>query len=64
MNRMSSNKHADHILLPVTVAIYHIGVERPAMHWSFQMGVGAHSDQNLHEFIVSEQEKVLKSSLY
>ena len=45
------HKHADHILLPVTAAMSHNGVERPAMHWSFEMAAGAHSDQNLHEFI-------------
>ena len=32
------HKHADHILLPVTAAMSHNGVERPAMHWSFGNG--------------------------
>ena len=45
------HKHTDHILLPVTAAMPHNGVDRPTMRWSFEMAAGAHSDQNLHEFI-------------
>ena len=44
------HKHADHILLPITAAFYHNGMGIPAIRWSFEMAVGAHSDQNLHEF--------------
>ena len=29
----------DRILLPVTASIYHNGDEKPAMRWSFEMGI-------------------------
>ena len=46
----------DHILLPVTAAIYHTGEEKPAMCWSFEMGIGGESDKELFDFVTRLRE--------
>ena len=43
--------NVDRMLLPVTATIYQNGVEKPAMRWTFQMVIGAISDQTLHGFL-------------
>ena len=48
---MAKRAFADRILLPVTAAIYRNGVEKPAMRWSFEMGIGDESDKKLFDFI-------------
>ena len=44
-------RNVDRMLLPVTATIYQNGVEKPAMRWTFQMVIGAISDQKLHGFL-------------
>ena len=46
----------DRILLPVTAAIYHNGEEKPAMRWSFEMGIGGESDEELFDFVTRFRE--------
>ena len=46
----------DCILLPVTAAIYHNGEEKPAMRWSFEMGIGGESDKELFDFVTRLRE--------
>ncbi|XP_029197158.1 uncharacterized protein LOC114962364 [Acropora millepora] len=46
----------DSILLPVTAAIYHNGEEKPAMRWSFEMGIGVESDKELFDFVTRFRE--------
>ncbi|KAK2547598.1 hypothetical protein P5673_032377 [Acropora cervicornis] len=46
----------DRILLPVTAAIYHNGEEKPAMRWSFEMGIGGESDKELFDFVTRLRE--------
>jgi len=46
----------DRILLPVTAAIYHNGQEKPAMRWSFEMGIGDESDKDLFDFLTRLRE--------
>ena len=41
----------DRILLPVTAAIYHNGEEKPAMRWSFEMGIGGESDKEFFDLL-------------
>ena len=41
----------DRIQLPVTAAIYHNGEEKPAMRWSFEIGIGGESDKELFNFV-------------
>ena len=48
---IEQDTHVDRILLPVTAAIYKNGVEKPALRWSFEIGIGAVSDKDLHGFI-------------
>ena len=48
---MNGVEDQDRVLLPVTAAaIYHNGVEKPAMRWTFEMALGARSDRNLRLF--------------
>ena len=47
----------DHILLPVTAAIYHNGEQKPAMRWSFEMGIGGESDKELFDFVTCLREE-------
>ena len=44
---MDGVEDQDGVLLPVIAAIYHNGVEKPAMRWTFEMALGARSDRNL-----------------
>ena len=46
----------DRILLPVTAAIYPNGEEKPAMRWSFEMGIGGESDKELFDFVTRLRE--------
>ena len=39
--RWRTNSFADRVVLPVTHAIYRNAEEKPAMRWSFEMGIGA-----------------------
>ena len=48
----------DRILLPVTAAIYHNGEEKPAMCWSFKMGIGGESDKESILLPVLEKDLV------
>ena len=47
----------DRILLPVTAAIYHNGEEKPAMPWSFEIGIGGESDKELFDFVTCLREE-------
>ena len=38
---MADRSFADRVVLPVTDAIYRNAEEKPAMRWSFEMGIGA-----------------------
>ena len=38
--------------IAVTAAIYRNGEEKPAIHWSFEMGIGCESDKKLFDFIL------------
>ena len=44
-------RNVDRMLMPVTVAIYQNGMEKAAMRWTFEMAIGAISDQKLHGFL-------------
>jgi len=44
---MAERTFADRVLLPVTAAIYRNGEEKPAIRWSFEMGIGVESDKKL-----------------
>ena len=37
--KMAGRSFADRVVLPVTVAIYRNDKEKPAMRWSFEMGI-------------------------
>ena len=39
--KMADRSFANRVVLPVTDATYRNGEEKPAMRWSFEMGVGA-----------------------
>jgi len=39
MDGVDLGRNVDRMLLPVTAAIYQNGVEKPAMHWTFEMAV-------------------------
>ena len=53
---MADRSFADRLVLPVTAAIYRNGEEKPAMHWSFEMGIGSESDKMLLDFIFRVRE--------
>ena len=38
---MADRSFANRVVLPVTDATYRNGEEKPAMRWSFEMGIGA-----------------------
>ena len=46
------------ILLKVTAAICNNGVEKRAMCWSFEMGIGAVSDKDWRKF-VERSERIM-----
>ena len=56
MAERTERAFADRILLPVTAAIYHNGEEKPAMRWSFEMGIGGESDKELFDFVTRLRE--------
>ena len=41
----------DRVVLPVTAAINKNGEEKPAIRWSFEMGIGGECDKMLFDFI-------------
>ena len=43
-------------MLAVNAAIYRNGEEKPAMCWSFEMGIGGKSDKMLFDFIFRVRE--------
>jgi len=45
MDVVNLDRNVDRMVLPVTAAIYQNGVEKPAMRWTFEMAIGAISDQ-------------------
>ena len=53
---MADRSFADRLVLPVTAAIYRNGEEKPAMRWSFEMGIGGESDKMLLDFIFPFRE--------
>ena len=53
---MVERTFADRVLLPVTAAIYRNGEEKPAIRWSFEMGIGGESDKKLLDFILRIRE--------
>ena len=59
---MADRSFADRLVLPVTAAIYRNGEEKPAMRWSFEMGIGGESDKMLLDFIFP-LEKDLESPI-
>ena len=54
--KMADRLFADCVVLPVTAAIYRNGEEKPAVRWSFEMGIGSESDKALFGFIVRVRE--------
>ena len=54
--KMAERSFADRLVLPVTAAIYRNGEEKPAMRWSFEMGIGGESDKMLLYFIFPFRE--------
>ena len=53
--KMADRLFADRVVLPVTAAIYRNGEEKPAMRWSFEMGIGGESDKAF-DFIARVRE--------
>ena len=53
---MADRSFADRLVLPVAAAIYRNGEEKPAMRWSFEMGIGGESDKMLLDFIFPFRE--------
>ena len=54
--QMVQRAFADRVLLPVTAAIHQNNEEKPAMRWSFEMGIRVESDKKLFDFIVRLRE--------
>ena len=54
--KMVGRSFADHVVLPVTAAIYRNGQEKPAMRWPFEMGIGGESGKMLFDFIFLVRE--------
>ena len=50
--KMADRPFADRVVLPVTAAIYRNGEEKPAVRWSFEMGIGRERVKMLFDFIV------------
>ena len=42
---MGDRSFTDHVVLPVTGAIYRNGEEKPALCWSFEKGIRGESDK-------------------
>ena len=56
IGKMTERMGADRVLLPVTTVIYRNGEEKPAICWSFEMGIGVESDEKLFDFIFREKD--------
>ena len=56
IGKMAERTFADRVLLPVTAAIYRNGEEKPAIRWSFEMGIGVESDKKLFDFMFRIRE--------
>ena len=54
--KMTDRSFADRLMLPVTAAIYRNGEKKPAMRWSFEMGIEGESDKMLLDFIFRVRE--------
>ena len=54
--KTADRSFADRLVLRVTAAIYRKGEEKPAMRWSFEMGIGGESDKMLLDFIFRVRE--------
>ena len=48
---IDNRSFVDRVVLPVTAAINRNGEEKPAIRWSFEMGIGGESDKMLFDFI-------------
>ena len=48
---MSDRSFADRVVLPVNDAIFRNCEEKPAVRWSFEMGIGDESEKMLFDFI-------------
>ena len=48
---MVERAFADHVLLPITATIRQNNEEKPAMRWSFEMGIRDESGKKLFDFI-------------
>ena len=55
--KTADRSFADRVVLPVTAAIYRNGEEKPAVRWSFEMGIGGESDKMLFDFIFRVREE-------
>ena len=53
---MVDRSFADRVVLPVTAAIYRSGEEKPAIVWSFEIGIGGESDKMLFDVIFRVRE--------
>ena len=53
---LADRSFADRVVLAVSAAIYRNGEEKPAMRWSFEMGIGGKSDKMLFDFIFRVRE--------
>ena len=56
IGKMAERTFADRVLLPVAAAIYRNGEEKPAIRWSFEMGIGVESDKKLFDFMFRIRE--------
>ena len=54
--KMTDRSFTDRVVLPVNAAIYRNCEEKPAMSWSFEMGIGGESDKMLLDFIFPFRE--------
>ena len=55
--KTADRSFTDRVVLPVTAAIYRNGEEKPAVRWSFEMGIGSESDKMLFDFIFRVREE-------
>ena len=49
--RQNGGTNDSFVLLPITAAVYQNGKEKPAMRWSFELGIWGESDK-LFDFII------------
>ena len=54
--KMVDRSFADRVVLPVTAAIYRSGEKKPAIGWSFEIGIGGESDKMLFDVIFRVRE--------